>query len=246
MSENRIMLPAILPPELKLQVKRRSVCRHLQLKISNVAYVLTLTAPLKCSVRQINAFLQAEAENILSFLQKSGPAREHYLKLLQNKEVFYLFGQECKRYVVRQASKTAAEVKQEAETYTFYVPQAWTQEAVATFMHNYFRRLLMQKISDLRPELETRLGLTASYHIRRMKTRWGTCNVAKAKININNDLLLFPVSCLEYVLCHELLHLKERRHNRHFYELLTEYCPDWRASAEILCKRHYLCLLDNL
>ena len=65
--------------------------------------------------------------------------------------------------------------------------------------------------------------------IRKMKSRWGSCNRSKKKITINYELVKVPKDCLEYVILHELLHLKERTHNSAFISYMDLYMKDWRA-----------------
>ena len=65
--------------------------------------------------------------------------------------------------------------------------------------------------------------------IEYMLTRWGTCNTEKKKLWFNLQLAQKPIECLEYVILHELLHLKERTHNSVFISYMDLYMKDWRA-----------------
>lgn len=60
-----------------------------------------------------------------------------------------------------------------------------------------------------------------------MKMQWGSCS-PKGSININPALIKAPRHCIDYVLIHEICHLKEHNHSRRFYTLLSKYCPDWQ------------------
>ncbi len=66
------------------------------------------------------------------------------------------------------------------------------------------------------------------WHIKNMKTRWGTCNVVDKRIWINLQLAKYPVRCLDYVVIHELTHLHERGHTKRFWALMDVFCPEWR------------------
>lgn len=74
----------------------------------------------------------------------------------------------------------------------------------------------------------------SAWGVKRMKTRWGTCNTARKRIWLNLELAKKPPQCLEYVLVHELVHLIERRHNERFRALMDAFLPLWRQYREDL------------
>ncbi|MDR2070716.1 MAG: M48 family metallopeptidase [Treponema sp.] len=69
----------------------------------------------------------------------------------------------------------------------------------------------------------------AALYVRKMKTRWGSCNCTRRTIRLNSELVKWSPECLEYVIVHELIHLIEPTHNRNFYRLLTQYMPAWKV-----------------
>ena len=70
--------------------------------------------------------------------------------------------------------------------------------------------------------------------IRAMKTKWGSCCPEKRKILFNLELARVPLNCIEYVVVHELVHLKERHHDKYFKSLMTQYLQDWQNSKKQL------------
>lgn len=67
-----------------------------------------------------------------------------------------------------------------------------------------------------------------SLTIRRMKRRWGSCG-RNGKIILNLRLIQAPVEYIDYVIIHELCHLKEHNHSKRYYALLSSALPDWRT-----------------
>jgi predicted metal-dependent hydrolase len=79
------------------------------------------------------------------------------------------------------------------------------------------------------------MGVTvAEWGIKRMKTRWGTCNVDSHRIWLNLELIKKSPQCIEYIVVHELTHLLERHHNDRFIKLMDEFMPKWRARRDEL------------
>lgn len=91
------------------------------------------------------------------------------------------------------------------------------------------RSLLKMEIERILPVWEERTGLYCSdWQTKDMKSRWGTCNTETKKIWINLQLAQKSPECLEYVILHELAHLKERNHGPKFKAILDHYMPEWR------------------
>ena len=66
-----------------------------------------------------------------------------------------------------------------------------------------------------------------SIRVITMKTRWGSCNVESRNINLNLELIKKPRYCIEYVILHELAHLKYPNHSKKFWEYMSVHMPNW-------------------
>jgi hypothetical protein len=96
-------------------------------------------------------------------------------------------------------------------------------------LDRWYRKQLRLEIAPLIAKWEPELGVkAASWGVRKMKTRWGSCNVKARRLWFNLELAKKPPECLEYVVVHELAHLLERRHDARFKALLTLHLPQWR------------------
>lgn len=76
--------------------------------------------------------------------------------------------------------------------------------------------------------------VVAQCGIKRMKTKWGTCNIEARRIWLNLELAKKPPVCLEYILVHEMVHLLERHHNDRFRAYMDAFLPQWRRHRELL------------
>ena len=92
-----------------------------------------------------------------------------------------------------------------------------------------YRAELAAAIEREAPACETVVGKhAASWRIRAMKTRWGSCNVRTAAITLNLQLAQYDVRALRYVITHELTHLWVRGHDARFYARMDKYFPNWQ------------------
>ncbi|QOG13070.1 M48 family metallopeptidase [Arcobacter sp. FWKO B] len=69
--------------------------------------------------------------------------------------------------------------------------------------------------------------------IRKMSSRWGSCNYIKKNINLNSELIKKPLGFIEYVVLHELAHLTHPNHSRDFYSYIEEFMPDWKMKCKL-------------
>jgi len=76
-------------------------------------------------------------------------------------------------------------------------------------------------------------GLEPRIRVRLMRRRWGSC-AANGTITLNLELIKAPVSCIDYVIGHEVCHMLERSHSRRFYDLLGAVSPNWVVTRERL------------
>ncbi|MEO5330484.1 MAG: M48 family metallopeptidase [Magnetococcus sp. YQC-5] len=116
-----------------------------------------------------------------------------------------------------------------------FVPPGTTPEQREAILSNWYRVQLKQMIPPLLEKWQAILNLQiAFWGIRKMKTKWGSCNATMRRLWFNLELVKKPKQCLEYIVVHELLHLLERHHNDYFTDLLDAHIPQWRETREIL------------
>lgn len=94
-----------------------------------------------------------------------------------------------------------------------------------TWQRDELRRMIPALIAKWEPTM----GVAVSeFGIRRMKTRWGTCNIRTKKIWLNLELVKQPLHCIEYLVVHEMTHLLERLHSARFFGYMDRFLPEWR------------------
>jgi len=102
-------------------------------------------------------------------------------------------------------------------------------------LYSWYRRQMKERLPELLEKWEQVIGVqVSSWGVKRMKTKWGTCNVKARRIWLNLELIKKPVHCQEYIIVHELVHLLERLHNDRFTALMDQYLPLWRQYRQEL------------
>jgi predicted metal-dependent hydrolase len=110
------------------------------------------------------------------------------------------------------------------------VPASADRGQREAILQRWYRRQLQELVAPLIAKWEPRVGQTvAEVRIKRMKTRWGSCNAPARRIWLNLELIKKPVECLEYVLVHEMVHLHDRHHTQRFQERMERLMPAWRS-----------------
>jgi len=120
-------------------------------------------------------------------------------------------------------------------TMELWVRPETTREQREAVLQRWYRQQLREQIPSLIAKWEPKVGvMVAAWGIKKMKTRWGTCNINAQRIWLNLELAKKPAACLEYILVHEMVHLLERHHNERFKQLMDSLIPQWRLQREAL------------
>ena len=108
-------------------------------------------------------------------------------------------------------------------------------EGRTLLLANYYRSVLREQAMGILEQWQQRIGVgDVVLGIRRMKTKWGSCNVGAKRIWLNLELAKKPVECMEFILVHELVHLLEPKHNARFQGFMNRFLPDWRQRKDLL------------
>jgi predicted metal-dependent hydrolase len=154
----------------------------------------------------------------------------------KDRESHYFQG---RRYLLNVVEKDApAKVILRNKTYIdLYVRPGTPIGRRQEIMNEWYRIQLKQQIPALIEKWEKKLGIVVSeWHIKRMKTKWGSCNIERKRIWINLELAKKPIRCLDYIIVHEMVHLLERHHNEKFLYYMDAFLPNWKQLRKELNK----------
>jgi len=149
-------------------------------------------------------------------------------------ECHYIFGKRFRLELIERDGKAEVRQLKSGKLKMFVRPSA-SIESKEKLMNTWYREELKQVVPDLLEKWQPIIGRQADdWGIKKMKTKWGSCNIEKCRIWLNLELAKKPPECLEYILVHELIHLLERNHNDRFISLMNRFIPNWRAQRDEL------------
>lgn len=103
-------------------------------------------------------------------------------------------------------------------------------EVICRALQGWYRtealRILAERLNVLCPAIPWLSGIPP-WKVKLMRRRWGSCT-ARGELTFNTHLIKAPVQCIDYVLLHELAHLRELNHSKHYYAVLEHLLPEWK------------------
>ena len=149
-------------------------------------------------------------------------------------ETHYLLGKSYRLKVVTTDGKAGVELKGKTQL-LMHVRADATRETKADLLTEYYRKELKKIIEKMIADWSNRMQVQpGKWRVQMMKTKWGSCNPQTASLLFNLELAKKPKHCIEYIVVHELVHLKERLHTDQFVAHMDRYLPMWRSRKAAL------------
>jgi predicted metal-dependent hydrolase len=143
-------------------------------------------------------------------------------------EVWSRFGQALRLEVVSATGRPSVAMRPERRL-EVRVPDPFDRAAVLRALERWQRRELRAAAEPMLAHWCSQVGVRHEFlGIRRMTTRWGSCVPSRGRIWLNLALLDHPPDLMEYVVVHEVVHLRETSHGPKFQRLMDLHLPDWR------------------
>lgn len=149
-------------------------------------------------------------------------------------ESHYFLGRRYRLRVIHQDGPTAVAVRSKSFV-ELRVQRGTTAVHRERVLLQWYRQQLKALVPPLLEKWQAVLGVQVSaWGIKKMKTKWGSCNSEAHRVWLNLELAKKPVQCLEYIVVHELGHLIERHHNDRFTAIMDKHLPHWRLHRDVL------------
>ncbi len=154
----------------------------------------------------------------------------------KNRESHYYFGMRYLLHIIEEDLPPKIVLRN--KTYIdMHVRPGTSAAKKQEIMNRWYRAELKKKLLPLIKKWEKKLNVKVEHcQIKRMKTKWGSCNIEKRRVWVNLKLAKKPVRCLEYILVHEIVHFFERKHSDSFTARMDSILPNWKSYRKELNK----------
>lgn len=221
----------IILNNIEIQVTKKKI-KNLHLSVMPPNGSVKISAPIEVSDDAIIAFASSRLgwikAQIATFENHERESKREYV----SGESFYLFG---RRYLLNVIHTNKNKIEIQNDRIILSLKKNTTNDQKINFVTNWYRNELRKELKKLLEVWQTRTRLIPeSWQIKDMKTKWGSCTKNKGKLWFNLQLAKKPIDCIEYVVLHELIHLKVEKHNNEFKNLMQQYMPNWQERKSTL------------
>ncbi|MDO4380284.1 MAG: SprT family zinc-dependent metalloprotease [Clostridia bacterium] len=216
--------------EIEAEVTKKDV-RRINMRVYPDGKI-KISVPKRVKNDEIELFIRERLDWIRKTKGKlSSEIKKRYLFDFEKDKTVFIFGEEfqLEKNPLLSPGVTVGEGKITVGT------KGLSDEESEKLPDGYFKKLLFEKLSVLVPKWERITGLEASsWRIKKVKSYWGKCKVKTKEILFNQNLVHYPNECIEYVVLHELSHIRYPDHQKGFKSFLSKHMPDWKRISNVL------------
>lgn len=196
----------------------------------------------------IYEFLESKKEWIFKNLKKFRELDEKFpQRRLLEKEIFPFLGNELNLKVSITPNKKLFMSRSDSHILLHVPMNQWSAISRSQdysehheVLRQFYKRESVAHLTERVKRLSKEMNLhPTKLSFREPKGRWGSCS-SKGSINLNWRLILFPKDVVDYVIVHELCHLKHLNHSKSFWDLVEKYCPEYELCEKELKNNHFL------
>ena len=223
----------IIVGDITIDVVKKDI-KNLRLRFYHPTGKVRIAAPLKINDETIRSFCISKLGWIKKQQLKRGDREDQPRNEFVSGESHYFFGKRCLLTVLTRDAAPRAELHDDTCLHLHVRPGS-TPGQREKVMTEWYRSRLQESIPPLIEKWQSVTGVSANnWRIKKMRTRWGTCNRKTRSIWLNLELAKRPLNCLEFIIVHELTHLIERLHNDRFKTCMDHFMPHWRVYRDEL------------
>lgn len=225
-------MPQITLGDLKIDVTYKDI-KNVHLSVYPPSGKVRISAPLRLDLDTIRIYAISKLgwirkqQNKLNE-QAREPARDYV-----SRESHYYLG---KRYLLKILEVVAApRITLKHSVIEMQIRPGTSTKKREAILDEWYRQRMKEIVPTIVHTWEKTLNVQVkAFGIKKMKTKWGSCNRKEGRIWLNLELAKKPRSSIEYVVIHEMVHLLERKHGEKFTFYMNNFLPMWKSLKEEL------------
>ncbi|MBD3363033.1 DUF45 domain-containing protein [Candidatus Dojkabacteria bacterium] len=217
---------------IEYKVKKSSRAKRISIRITNDGNTI-VTLPQKVSKKHAHKFVEQKQTWIKNTLKKINKNRISY-NFKQGEKFIFLDDYLYLNFIHKKLVYPRAEIT--SENINIYrdenreLPKNKIKEVIIKTFKKYFRNLVQEAVEEYNSIYQFKYNRIA---IKNNKTNWGSCS-SKKNLNFTWRLIFAPLDIIDYVVVHELCHLKEQNHSKKFWKLVSKAIPDYKTRKKWL------------
>lgn len=239
--------------DYKIEITRKKI-KNINLRVLPPNGDVHVSIPVRTSEKEVSAFIQSKEKWIQKAVERIRNRAQVKEIKFENGEKIHIFGKIYvfevivtgvdrvnltadklilytnallhRRFIAEQTNKAIITntIKEEDRKYYENIIE---QSIRKNLVFEWLDKRLIEKLDYLLLKWQTKMKIRCtSWEIKDIKTYWGKCNTKTGKILFNRNLSTKSIACIEYVIVHELAHLREANHQPKFWALVEKYIPN--------------------
>jgi predicted metal-dependent hydrolase len=217
-----------------IDVVRRDI-KHVHLSVHPPEGRVRLAAPHRTSIDSLRLFAIEKLGWIRTQQQRMQGQDREPPRAFVDRESHYVWGRRCLLRVTEVAARPSVEAR--PRSLLLQVRPGASHERRAAVLEEWYRDQVRTAAAPRLDHWVQVLGVRRpEIRVQRMRTKWGTCNRSSYRVLLNTWLAKKPPECLDYILLHELAHLKVPDHGPRFVAIMDRLMPSWRQVRDRLSR----------
>ena len=215
---------------ISLEIVRKTRMKNTYLRVTSKGVIVSTNK--RTPLKEIENFVFSKSSWLSKHL-KAMALQEEKSAIVSGNRVYFL-GQTYTLEIYQESQLKKATVNFEMRKCSIYLPYEYKHSELEELLNLFYKQEAQKKIPKMVETWSNKMGLTPSgIGFRKAKRRWGSCS-SQNSISFNYYLMKLPLSCIVYVVVHELAHIEEKNHSKSFWKLVENYLSDYKEREKEL------------
>jgi predicted metal-dependent hydrolase len=215
---------------ISLEIVRKQNMKHIYLRVTPNGVIVSTNKRTKLA--DIEAFVYSKSTWLIKHLKVQEQRKEKQLLVTGN--FVYFQGQAFVLKCIEKENMKKPTLEFTENKFIINMPKETPQEALQLLFDNFYKQQAIEQIYTMVEEWSNKMNMhPKNIGFRKAKRRWGSCS-SQNTLSFNYYLMKLPLEIVEYVVVHELAHIKEKNHSKNFWAVVEEFLPNYKELVQEL------------